>query len=52
MITCGGSRLPAVNNIRTTRLNRQLNRDTANATIDARSSVTITAGTVTIREFR
>ena len=33
---------------RTTRFNRQLKRDTAKATIDARSRVTITAGIVTI----
>ena len=32
----------------TNRLNRQLKRDTANATIEARIRVTMTAGMVTI----
>ena len=52
MMTCGGSRLPAVKSIRKNRLNRQRNRETAKATIDATSSVTITDGTAMISEFR
>ena len=46
MIACCGSRLPAVK-IRSTRiLKRQLNLETANATMDAMSRVMITAGIV------
>ena len=52
MMTCGGSRLPAVKSIRNSRLNRQLKRETANAISDATSSMMITAGIVTISEFR
>ncbi len=52
MITCGGSRFPAVNSIRKNRLNRQLNRVTANASIDEMNSTAMTAGIVTISEFR
>ena len=52
MMTWGGSRFPAVNSIRKTRLNRQLNRDTAKATIDAKKRVMITPGIATMSEFR
>jgi hypothetical protein len=52
MITCAGRRFPAVKIIRATRLNRQLNRVTANATIEATNRVTMTAGTAMISEFR
>ena len=52
MMTCGGSRLPAVKSIRKKRLKRQRNRDTANATIDATNSVMMTAGMAMISEFR
>ena len=38
--------------IRTIRLKRQLKRETAKATSDATMRVTITAGTVTMSEFR
>ena len=49
--TCGGSMLPAVNTISSAMLNRQLNRDTANATIDASRRVSITVGMTMIAEF-
>ena len=48
MITCWGSRFPAVNSISRMRLNRKLNRDRPKAAIDANHSVTITAGMVMI----
>jgi hypothetical protein len=41
-MTCGGSRLPAVNRAIPPRMRT---RDTAKATKEARNSVTITAGT-------
>ena len=49
---CCGSRLAAVNSPSRTRLNFQLNRAMTNATIEARNSVRITAGTVTYTELR
>ncbi len=52
MRTCGGRRLPAVKTIKQKRLNRQLKRETANATIDATSRVMSTAGTAMISELR
>ena len=52
MITCWGSRLPAVKIIRKSRLNRQLKRDRTNAAIEASSRVRKTAGTTTISVFR
>ena len=45
MITCCGSRLPAVNTSSSTMLNRQLKRLTANATTLDSTSVRISAGT-------
>src|SRR4051812_50172539 len=52
MIACCGNRFPAVKIISTTRLNRQLKRESANATIDAMISVMITAGIVVVAGFR
>ena len=46
MMTCGGSRLPAVNSISRRELKRQLKRETAKAIIDARNSTRKTAGTM------
>ena len=48
MMTWGGSRFPAVKIISVARLKRQLNCVQANATIDARSRVRMTAGTAMI----
>ena len=52
MITCWGSRLPAVNSISSGRLSFQEKRETLKATNDARSSVSTIAGTVTISELK
>ena len=52
MMTWGGSRLPAVKIISVVRLKRQLNWVQAKATIEARSSVRITAGTAMTSVFR
>jgi hypothetical protein len=52
MMTCGGSRFPAVNTISSARLILTSKRDTTNATNAANISVRITAGTTTIRVFR
>jgi hypothetical protein len=52
MITCWGSRLPAVKTISSATLNFQLKRETAKPMNEASSSVRSTAGTATIRVFR
>ena len=49
--TCGGNRLPAVNMISSVMLNRQVNRLTANAIIEAKSRVSSTVGTVMMTEL-
>ena len=49
---CGGSRLAARKTPSIARLNRKLNRASTNATIEARNSVSSTAGMVTMRELR
>ena len=45
MMTCGGSRLPAVKIISTVRLNRHVNCVHAKATIEESSRIKITDGT-------
>ena len=52
MMTCGGSRLPAVKIIRTSRLKLQLYFEIANATIDETHSVRSTAGIVMTTVFQ
>ena len=52
MMTCCGSRLPAVKIISARMLKRQLKWVTAKATIDATSSAMITDGIVMTRVFR
>ncbi len=52
MMTCGGSRLPAVKIIRTMRLKRQLYFEMANATIEEIHSVRSTAGMVMTAVFQ
>ena len=52
IITCWGSRLPAVNSISSVQVDCQLKRETVNATNDARNSVSTIAGTVTISELK
>jgi hypothetical protein len=50
--TWGGSRLPAVNMIRSVMLNFQLTRLTAKAIMEARKRTSSTAGTLMITEFQ
>ena len=52
MMTCGGSRLPAVKSNSTMRLNFQLNWVQQKATMEARSRVRITPGTTITRVLR
>ncbi|MEC3998293.1 hypothetical protein VSR01_34310 [Actinacidiphila sp. DG2A-62] len=52
MITCCGSRLPAVNRISSATLTFTLTRVSTNATPEASASTMITAGTVISTEFQ
>ena len=52
MMTWGGSRLPAVKIIRTSRLKRQLNLEIANASIEETQRVRKTAGIVMTAVFQ
>jgi hypothetical protein len=52
MMTCWGSRLPAVKMISRVRFDASEKRDTAKATIDDSRSVSTTAGIVTMMVFQ
>ncbi len=52
MMTCGGSRLPAVNIISSSRFSLKLNRENTKPSIDEIHRIRMTAGTTMISVLR